>query len=137
MDVGNLDIDTESLKLILSYCHHHGYVSPAPLSAPIDKPSLKDMCEPWDKDFVEELNDDLLLKVCLAAKALGVASLVQLLAAGIAVVFRLKGESEIGEMVQEELHVDDPNDAYLKGVFWWAHENTGVRVAEQSELPPS
>ena len=107
------------------------------MSVPIDKPSLKDMCEPWDKDFVEELNDDLLLKVCLAAKALGVASLVQLLAAGIATVFRLKGESEIGEMVQEEMHVDDPKEAYLKGVFWWAHESTGVRVAEESELRPS
>ena len=137
MDVGNLDIDTESLKLILSYCHHHSYISPPPMSVPIDKPSLKDMCEPWDKDFVEELNDDLLLKVCLAAKALGVASLVQLLAAGIATVFRLKGESEIGEMVQEEMHVDDPKEAYLKGVFWWAHESTGVRVAEESELRPS
>lgn len=135
MDVGSLDIDTDSLILILSYCHRHGYISPPPLVAPLEHPSLKDVCEPWDKDFVEELNDDQLLKVCLAAKALGVASLVQLLAAGIAQVFRLKDENAVGDMVQEELHLTETTEAYLKGYFSWAHENAGIRTAEPGESP--
>lgn len=137
VDVGNLDIDTETLKLILSYCHHHGYVSPPALPAPLGKPSLKDICEPWDKDFAEELNDDLLLKVCLGAKALGVASLVQLLAASIAQVFRLKDEDAVGELVQEELHVEEASEEFLKGLFWWARESIGVRTAEEGEARPS
>ena len=131
MDIGELQIDTETMKLVLMYCQHHGFESPPPVPMPIEKPSLKDIFEPWDKDFVEDLDDDLTLKLCLAAKSLGIASLVQLLTASIALTFRNKDENSVGEMLNSECHMEPSEELYLKGTFEWALTSTGVRKQDE------
>ena len=72
-------IDSDTLRLILSYCHHYRYDFPSFRSNKLVSSNLSEhLQDPWEGQFIEGLRVEVLLKVLEATTKLGIQHLQDL-----------------------------------------------------------
>ena len=120
IDLGDLDIDSSSFQLILNYGLLHDFEAIKPKSSGFKGATLRDMYDPIDVDFIEAVDEDRLLSLCLAAKSMGIEPLVELILRAIGVLVADKNSAELAEMMDLSISIDERKEAFMKADAQWA-----------------
>lgn len=120
IDLGGLEIDSSSFQLILDYCSLHDFSAVQPKSSTQKGGGLRTFYDSRDVDFIEAVDDDRLLKLCLAAKVMGIEALLELILRAISLSVAEKETAELGEMMGIAIEVDQRKDVFVKADSSWA-----------------
>jgi len=83
------NIKSSELNLIIQYCEHHKFTSPAEILKPLQFNELtKCVQDTWDADFISGLEFDKITDLLLAAEYLMINSITDLCYAKMALYFR-------------------------------------------------
>lgn len=119
VDLGGVEVDSSSFQLVLNYCQLHDFQAIQPRSRQKEG-NLRAFYDGADVDFVEAVDDDSLLKLCLAAKSMGMEALLQLLLRAISLSLAQKEKAELGEMLGIAIDVNERKEAFMKADSAWA-----------------
>lgn len=120
IDLGDLDIDSSSFQLLLNYCILHDFQVIKPKKSGFKGESLEDMYETEDVEYIKAVDEDRLLGLCLAAKAMGIDSLVELVLRAISTLVAGKTTTELSEMMDFSINIDERKEAFMKAEAQWA-----------------
>ena len=76
------------MEKIIKYCDHYRTSEPPEIEKPLPKPSLKELVDPWDEEFIDIKNQEELLELLLAANYLDIRSLIELCCAKVATMIK-------------------------------------------------
>jgi hypothetical protein len=124
IDLGVLGIDSSTLRLILVYCEHHGYVEVSYTKQIIILNALEQYVkDQWDVEFVRALDCEQFLRLFKASQSLLVKPLVELCSLALATLFARKSPDQLAEMAGKDVQMTPQLEQYLKALHGWASYN--------------
>jgi S-phase kinase-associated protein 1 len=90
-----MEVDEETLKLVLNYLNHCNGVAQEEIEKPIKSQKMSEVTEEWFAKFVDDLTLDELVNVTSAANYMEIPSLLDLTCAKLASMCKDKTEEEI------------------------------------------
>ena len=104
IDIGDLDIDTDTFRLIHNYFISHDFQSTTQ----------------GNETFFSDIDDDRLLRLCIAAQSLGISELLRASLMHIAQQISDKDVRDMEEMMEIEIDVNPRKEAFMKVEASWA-----------------
>ncbi|CAG9317566.1 unnamed protein product [Blepharisma stoltei] len=120
-----LEIDSETLDMIIDYLSYHRYNPPVyrALAKDID---IKTYIDPWDRYFFEKTSQENQLKLLLAAKRLDLYPLQTLICIEIACYLKDLNVKDYINDFHLFLDMDEDTEELLKIDNYWALEETSI-----------
>lgn len=118
ISLSDMEIDTETLGIILNYCNSKGFLPSGTFgSPPTTSRCLSEFVhDQTDLDFLQEINEEQFIKVAIAAHKLDVQHLIDLCAVKIAVQFQALDEAEMTEIVKWCPKISYEEDEYMRTI---------------------
>jgi hypothetical protein len=121
--LSNLEIDSESLEIIISYFSHYNFSPPTILLEKSRSLTLLKLIPSWDIQFIDNIPDEVLIKLVHACFRLAVSPLLELLCIKLAARYKDAKVVETQHKVSfEQLELPEVQ-AFLKIKFSWATMN--------------
>lgn len=116
MELSGLDINSNTLQLIIRFCELHSFTPPPKLT---HKPcaSLESLLSPQDLTFLRSLTYDQVERLLSAAHALIMKQLKERLCAYIAVEIGQKDIVELQTEFGEELMISEAEEEWLRATY--------------------
>lgn len=131
IDLGILEIDGDSLQLILNYCEHHQYIETELYQNTVSNSNFASfIADPWDVELIECLDTEQVLRLLKAANKLAIKPLVELISVKIASVFAGKSIEGYKSMIDMDVTVNKAQESWLKREYTWPVETPNSEQAE-------
>jgi len=108
-EVNLIHITAPIVQKVIDYMLYHVDVEPRKIESPLKSTNMKELVDQFDAKFVDDIDQDTLFKLLLAANYMDVKSLLQLICAKVASMMKGKTADQIrktfnirGEFTPEE-----------------------------------
>jgi len=108
-EVNLVHINAAIVKKVIEYMNYHIDVEPRKIESPLKSTNMKELVDQFDAKFVDDIDQDTLFKLLLAANYMDVKSLLGLICAKVASMMKGKTADQIrktfnirGEFTPEE-----------------------------------
>ena len=118
--MANLEVDSETLSLILAYFAHYNFSPPTVILEFNRSLSLLKKVPSWDIEFVSSIDDEVLIKLIHSCLKLDLTPLLQLTCLWIANRFRDMATTEEVHGLSLHEYLAKEVEIYLKQKYQWA-----------------
>lgn len=117
----SLEIDTMTLELVLAYLEHYSYHLPGIRKKQLESTELTEhLEEAWDSEFIQSIDESVLLKLTLAVNKLAIRHLEDLCFLRIAMLFKnLELDDTEAEFAVDVRNLEE-HEEFIKKMSFWA-----------------
>jgi len=116
------NVDSKALQKVIDYCKQHHNNKAIEIEKPL-KGKIEDVICDWDKKFLEELDQSVLIELIMASNYMNIKSLLDLTCAKIASMIKGKSPEQIREMFDIENDFTPEEEEKIREENKWCEES--------------